>query len=159
MWAGVSLAIIFTILRTMIRFHVSHRLFLDDFFVYFSLAVLIAMGVLYTLITNFMFELALVSDGEMKPTLQFLVQAPFFLKSQFAIILLFWTSLWSVKFSILLFYRKLFTGPSLRWWWAVIVFTSFAYVGCWITQLLSCKPISSYFTLGMFPSSKRVPRY
>ena len=152
MWTGVGLAVFFTLLRTVIRLHVSHRLSSDDLFVYFATVLVISMGVLYTLITGFMFDLALVSSGEMLPTPQFAERATFFLKAQFAIILLFWTSLWSVKYSFLMFYKKLFTGLSLRWWWTVCVFTLLAYIGCWITQLTSCEPISNYFTLGTGPT-------
>lgn len=148
MWTGVSLATIFTIMRTTIRLHVSRRLFLDDAFVYFALTALIAMSVLYTLIGRTVFEIVLVGEDQEQPTLEFESQLPLFFKAQFAIILLFWTTLWAVKFSFLTYYQKLFVGlpgHMRKLWWAVVIFTAFAYIGCWITQLLACLPIQTYF--------------
>ena len=149
MWAGIGLATIFTIIRTIIRLHISRRIFMDDVFVYIALAVLIAMGVLYTLIMDELFEIVLVSEGRLPPTASFAAGIPFFLKSQFAIIVLFWTTLWAVKFSFLLYYKKLFVGlpgHMQKCWWAVVIFSLLAYLGCWATQIAACVPISSYFT-------------
>ena len=146
----VSFAIIFTILRTSIRLYVSRRLFFDDAFVYFALAVLVAMAVMYNYAIPPMFEVVRVTNGQEQPTSTFSEHATLFLKLQFAIIVLFWTSLWAVKFSFLMFYRRLFVGlPVLmRCWYAVGAFSLVAYLGCWATQLDSCIPISSYFVIG-----------
>ena len=151
MWSLVGLAIIFTATRTWIRFHVSRRLFVDDGFVFFALACLIIMAILYTLITDTIFEIVAIIDGRAKPSSGFMERGSFFLRCQFAIILLFWTTLWSVKGAFLMYYKNLFKGLQSylqKSWWAVTIFTIFTYLGCWATQLASCEPISSYFTLG-----------
>ncbi|MCJ1405675.1 hypothetical protein MMC11_008904 [Xylographa trunciseda] len=148
MWAGVSLATVFTIIRTTIRLHISRRLFVDDAFVYLALAILIAMAVLYTLINDIIFQIVLVGEGLLPPSPEFMSQVPFFLKVQFAIIVLFWTTLWAVKWSFLMYYKKLFIGlpgHMQKCWWAVVIFSVLAYLGCWVTQLLSCTPIPTYF--------------
>ncbi|MCJ1413432.1 hypothetical protein MMC19_007537 [Ptychographa xylographoides] len=96
-----------------------------------------------------LFEIVLVSEGRLPPTASFAAGIPFFLKSQFAIIVLFWTTLWAVKFSFLLYYKKLFVGlpgHMQKCWWAVVIFSLLAYLGCWATQIAACVPISSYFT-------------
>lgn len=148
MWAGIALATIFTIIKTIIRLHISKKLFIDDALVYIALIVLIIMGVLYTLVNDTIFEIILVSTGKLPATPSFFLRMTFFLRIQFAIIVLFWTALWAVKFSFLVYYKKLFIGlpgNMQKAWWAVSAFALCAYIGCWITQLTSCEPMSSYF--------------
>ncbi|MCJ1244399.1 hypothetical protein MMC30_001597 [Trapelia coarctata] len=148
MWVGIALATIFTIIKTTIRLHISNRLFADDVLVYIALTILIVLGVLYTLVNDTIFEIILVGMGKMPPTPEFYVRMTFFLKVQFAIIVLFWTALWAVKFSFLVYYKKLFIGlpgNMQKCWWAVSIFALCAYIGCWITQLTSCEPMSTYF--------------
>ncbi|MCJ1226705.1 hypothetical protein MMC12_003358 [Toensbergia leucococca] len=108
------------------------------------------MAVMYNYAIPPMFEVVRVTNGQEQPTSTFSEHATLFLKLQFAIIVLFWTSLWAVKFSFLMFYRRLFVGlPVLmRCWYAVGAFSLVAYLGCWATQLDSCIPISSYFVIG-----------
>jgi hypothetical protein len=149
MWAGIALATVFTMIKTAIRLYVSKRLFADDLLVYLALMLLVVMGVLYTLINDTIFEIDMVGMGDMLPPPGFEDNVAFFLKVQFAIIVIFWTTLWAVKLSFLMYYKKLFSGlpgNEQRVWWAVTVFAVLSYIGCWITQLLSCTPISTYFT-------------
>lgn len=99
-----------------------------------------------------MFEFEYILHGQKGVTAGFVQRVNYFLRMQFAIIVLFWTSIWAVKFSFLVWYRKLLAVPSDRMilWWGVFIFTFFAYIGCWITQLESCRPISNYFLLGLY---------
>ena len=148
-WLFVGMAIIFTIIRTGIRLHVYRRLFLDDGCIYLALSILFSMAVMYNKITHTMFEIDGVAAGGI-PSTGFKERAELFLKLQFAIICSFWTTLWAVKFSFLLYYKNLFAGlpNQLFWWWLVSGFAVLAYLGCWATQLASCTPISNYFFLG-----------
>lgn len=146
--------------RTAIRFFVFRRedvhnistYVASDVCVYLAIAALISMAILYSLITPTMFELDRVSTGQTSPTPGFSQRSDEFLRCQFAIICLFWTSVWAVKVSILLFYRGLFNR--LGWfricWWIVLSVVVLTYLACWGTQLASCWPISTYFSLGMF---------
>lgn len=149
-WLSVAIAILFTIIRTAIRIRVYRHLFADDGAVYLALTILVSMGIMYQIITPTMFELERLLTPGAVPSANFVQEAAFFLKLQFAIIILFWTTLWAVKLSFLLYYRTLFAGlpNQLFWWWLVSVFAGMAYLGCWATQLASCAPISNYFHLG-----------
>lgn len=76
----------------------------------------------------------------------------YFLRLQFAIIALFWTSIWAVKFSFLIYYKRLFasipgTNHAFAWRFASF-FTILAYVSCQVINLESCTPISNDFHLG-----------
>lgn len=139
-------------IRTVTRIHVFGRLYADDACVYFALAMLIATGVLYNYITPIMFEFEYTFHKEKEAAAGFKERVEFFLRLQFAIIVLFWTTIWAVKLSFLLWYRKMLVGFTDRkiLWPFVLIFSLCAYLGCWVTQLESCQPISHYFTLGMF---------
>ena len=113
---------------------------------------------MYQIITPTMFEIRQpMTPGEV-PSPNLIKQAGLFLQMQFAIIILFWTTLWAVKFSFLLFYKNLFARlpNQLFWWWPVSTFVLLAYLGCWATQLASCAPISDYFVLGIVTVNRRL---
>lgn len=102
-----------------------------------------------------MFDLDLAGAG--KPVLppetmlEFDERADYYLKVQFGIIILFWTCVWAVKLSILVFYKSLYDRLSRRYlhaWWAVVGFVALTYVGCWGLQFASCSPLKSYFIIG-----------
>lgn len=123
-----------------------------------ALATLIAMAGLYVQIIPTMFDLDLAAAGSPPQSpegmLEFEERASGYLRIQFGIIILFWTCVWAVKLSILVFYKSLFDRlprTYLYAWWAVVAFVALTYVGCWALQFESCSPLMSYFTIG--PSS------
>lgn len=150
MWIVTSIAIFFTFLRLGIRAWAFRRLLMDDYAVVVALLMLIAVTVLYRYVIATMFEINSIATGEEPFGPDFLPRAAFYLKMQFAIIVLFWTSIWTVKASFLIFYQNLLgrLHDQMLGWWVVCGITFFAYLGCWATQLASCIPISHYFTLG-----------
>lgn len=98
-----------------------------------------------------MFELDMISSMKMLPTAGFEERADLFLRCQFALIILFWTAVWAVKFSILMFYRDVFNKlpRQKRYWWFVFSYVGISYLACWATQLASCWPVSTYFSIGI----------
>lgn len=149
-WLSTSLALVFVLLRALCRWHISQRISVDDALVYFASALLLSMAVLYTLVTPTMFTLDAISLGKQEPGPTFMGDAAFYLKCQFAIICLFWTTLWAVKVSILMFYKNLFNRlpKQMTLWWWVLGVVVVLYLGCWGSQLASCVPISGYFVIG-----------
>ena len=105
---------------------------------------------MYHYVTSPIFRIRRISQGEEPYTPDIGPPAHFFLKLQFAIIVLFWTCLWTIKMSFLMYYRTLFENlpGHLVWWTVASVFTLIAYLGCWAIQLAACYPISTYFTIG-----------
>ncbi|KAL8964719.1 MAG: hypothetical protein Q9183_004258 [Haloplaca sp. 2 TL-2023] len=149
-WLVVAMAILFAIVRFLIRVFALKKLLPDDFAVAAALVVLLSLAIMYEYATPIMFELDRITRGLDPFTPEFLPRAAIFLKLQFAIIVLFWTSIWVVKVSFLLFYRTLFTGlrEHMVNWWLVAGMTAITYLLCWAFQLGSCVPISDYFILG-----------
>ena len=119
-----------------------------------ALVTLVTMAGLYGQIIPIMFDLDLAAGG--KPPLEtmheFDERADRYLRIQFVIIILFWTCVWAVKLSILVFYKSLFDRLSRKYlyaWWALVSFVALTYVGCWVFQFESCSPLKSYFKIGM----------
>lgn len=118
---------------------------------------------LYTKIIPVFYTLLDVEDGVAAPPEDLIAEVIDFLKIQFAIIILFWTTIWSLKASFLAFYRGLFDSRIQPWtmraWWVVVVLCAVSYLGCWITQFLSCVPFQTYFELGSFISTQYSLQY
>ena len=128
----------------------------SDVLVSVALATLITMAGLYGQIISTMFDLDLAAAGKPpispESMLEFEERANHYLRIQFGIIILFWTCVWAVKLSILVFYKSLYDRLSRNYmyaWWAVVVFVAVTYVGCWALQFESCSPLMSYFTIGL----------
>ncbi|KAI9677634.1 MAG: hypothetical protein M1817_006589 [Caeruleum heppii] len=161
LWLGFSLATILTILRLYIRRTRLHRLFWDDSFHILAWALLLISAVLNTLLSPVLYSVIKITNGEAPLTLEFLdVQTPTFVRWQFVLIFLFWSTLWAVKISFLIFYRRFFDG--LKWqliaWWAVTIFTVLAYVGTFTPFLVVCGSPSAYFEIGACLSQRSIER-
>ncbi|KAL8884087.1 MAG: hypothetical protein Q9215_007785, partial [Flavoplaca cf. flavocitrina] len=149
-WLVVATALFFAFLRFTIRGRIFKKLFWDDAAVVVAVILHLTLAIMYKYIIPTMFELDRIANGEEAFTPAFLPPAAVFLKMQFAIIVLFWTIIWIVKVSFLIFYRKLYArlpGGLLRWY-LVSGFTAVTYLLAWAFQLGSCVPIKHYFTLG-----------
>lgn len=156
----VAVATVFVFCRTAITYIIKtpdsriRSKIISDLCVYLALATLFAMAVLYRYVIPDMYEVDRVAAHEEPLSANFESDADFYLRCQFALIVLFWTSVWAVKFSILAFYRSLFDKLTLhttilRWaWWCVLTLTGLFYLGCWATQIASCWPVQTYFHIG-----------
>ena len=144
------MAMVFVIFRTVIRFYVHRSVSVDLACVYVAIAILISTAGIYTKITPIMFEIDRVSSRQEMPTVGFEQRADLYLRCQFALIVLFWTAIWAVKFSILMFYRDLFNKlPRQRRYWSLVFgYLVVSYLACWGTQLASCWHIPTYFHIG-----------
>ncbi|KAL8808051.1 MAG: hypothetical protein Q9182_000329 [Xanthomendoza sp. 2 TL-2023] len=124
-WLVVAIAILFALIRFTIRLYALRKLLWDDLAVAGALILLLTLAVMYRYATPIMFELVNIAEGKEIPTPDFLRRSTVFLKLQFAIIVMFWTEIWSVKASFLIFYRNLFAGlpEQMLGWWLVCGFT------------------------------------
>lgn len=149
-WLAVAIAIFFAFLRFAIRLYVLRKLLADDLAVAGASVLLLSLAIMYKYASPSMFEVVKVAEGEEAFTASFLDRSAVYLKLQFAIIVLFWTTIWVVKISFLIFYRHVFTGlpEHMIGWRLAAGFTGLTYLLCWAFQLGSCVPIPDYFTLG-----------
>ena len=76
---------------------VSRRLYWDDAWATLSLVLLLGLSISLTLAIPTMYEVLNVGAGLELPTLTFMPDASKYLKLQFAMTILFWSCIWSVK--------------------------------------------------------------
>ena len=150
-WTGVALAAIFLGLRCYARWREAARLFFDDYWMIAAFAFLFANAVLQTLQAHSLYYLVDLAAGRVKEGPELLVQGNRYVRYEFVIIAFFWTVTWCVKGSFLALYYRLFDGlPRYRnMWYACVVFTFGAYVGCWMASVWTCHPPSTYFQFGI----------
>lgn len=136
----MAIAIICVSLRTFSRIKVFKRLYIDDVFVVFALILVIANAILWQYHSQEMFDLMAVSAGIETPGPDFVSRSEAYLKSSVAVIAFFYSTLWSVKMSFLLFFRRLGAGISRQKyiWWPVFLFTSATYFACIGTIQYNC---------------------
>ena len=132
-WTGVILSLGFLIFRVYVRLSLFPRVFPDDDFVVAAWLCYIALGIIFQKRINATWIVVTTgSNGQEQLSPDYIEQANGFLRLQIVAWVLSFTALWLVKFSFLLFFRKL--GNHVRrqriLWWAVIGFTSASYVVC-----------------------------
>lgn len=80
-----------------------------------------------------MYETIAVSVGQLfPPPVNFEHHAEQYLRKSVAVIIFFYTGLWSIKLSFLIFFRRL--GQNVRnqkiVWWSVLIITTASYFAC-----------------------------
>ncbi|OKO94407.1 hypothetical protein PENSUB_11674 [Penicillium subrubescens] len=108
-----------------------------------------------------MYELTYIGCGMKLPTEGFMDRASLFLKLQYAADILLWTTLWSVKFSLLFFFWKLFesVNSSMRlFWWVMCGVTASTWIISVVLQEFACDPIRDFFTLGALMEAIKIGR-
>ena len=147
-WTSFGVALLFVALRTAIRLRVTSRPAADDYWITLALAALLTFCTLETIQHPSLYQISGILDGNPLSDLnQLITDTEQYLKYQFIIIILFWTILWSVKAGFLALYFKFFCELKhyRRAWYALVVFTFLAYIGCIITLTLSCGHPANFF--------------
>ena len=130
MWAGTSISLCFLIFRIFVRLKSFHKVYADDFLVSLAWLMILASSIIWQTQQSHMYTQFRLAAGRVEPTPEVLAGERSFLYAEFAIEVLFSLTLWAVKFSFLVFFRRL--GSSVRgqivWWWCVMVFTVAALV-------------------------------
>jgi hypothetical protein len=146
-WTSFSIAFLLVILRTAIRFKFMARLTMEDYWIFLALATLLTSCILQTIQLPSLYYMLAIIAGVIPVSTELISAAEDYLRFEFAIMVLFWTILWSVKASFLTLYLKLFRELPMyrRAWYILTAFTFCAYAGCWITLSTSCHPISNFF--------------
>ncbi len=125
MWAGTGLSLCFLIFRIFVRLKSFRKVYADDFLVSLAWLMMLASSIIWQTQQSHMYAQFGLSAGRVKATPEVLAGERNFLNAEFAIEALFSLTLWSVKFSFLVFFRRL--GSNVRgqnaWWWCVMGFT------------------------------------
>ncbi|CAG5156673.1 uncharacterized protein ALTATR162_LOCUS4470 [Alternaria atra] len=155
-WSLWGASFILTASRGFLRWKSQRRIFADDYFVFFGLLSLTALSAVITcllpqffLAQEYMKELIVDPLTPMPlPPDEFVERTRTSLKFMFSQMLLFWTTLWAAKFSILFFFRRLVIGlPAyMRAWWACFVLVLLLYLASVASNFLTCRPLSKYWS-------------
>lgn len=149
-WSGWLLATVFVFLRCYVRLTDMRKLHVDDYWILAAFAFLTTNAILQTVQTPHSYYVTKASAGLVPMSEKLIHTALTYAKFEFAIISIFWTITWSVKFSFLAMYWRLFDGLSnyRRAWVGVVVFSVLSYIGCWFASAWTCHPPSGYFKWG-----------
>ncbi|KAI9055915.1 hypothetical protein LZ554_000851 [Drepanopeziza brunnea f. sp. 'monogermtubi'] len=154
LWTIYTAAISVTVLRLAIRYFQMKRLLWDDAFAIFGLISFTVMVILAELMCEKIYVTITFTEGGSLPpkytkTKQITDNIIEQLLMQFYFMMLFWTTLWSIKGSFLMFYRRLFTGTDgyMKWWWGVVAFTIATYIASVLTNIMTCLPLWRRFSL------------
>lgn len=132
MWGGTAISFLFLLFRVYVRMKAFHRFYADDFLVLLSWLLLLATAILWQFVSSDLYQALAVESGYLfPPPATFIADSEKYLRSFVPIIVFFYTGLWSVKLSFLLFFRRLgnkVRGQKLHWW----IVTGFT-VATWCT--------------------------
>lgn len=135
-WAGMAVSFLFVVFRAFARWKSFRRYFLDDLFVVFAWTLVLATAIMWHFVAADLFQISNVSSGQLPisqaPTL--VPDTERYLRVSVAVIIFFYTSLWAIKVSFLIFFRKITAGTYVRaqtiHWWIVFGFTLATWFAC-----------------------------
>jgi hypothetical protein len=107
--------------RILFRLYISRRLFLDDYLVLFAICCLAPAAALTHTIWDLIYQQVWTGIGWNEPPPDFYAQMLVFEQRILASSALLWAALYAIKFSFLIFFKKLISRvkPLVFFWWAV----------------------------------------
>ncbi|KAH0544804.1 hypothetical protein FGG08_001033 [Glutinoglossum americanum] len=147
-WTMIGVNIVFVVARTFARYMKLRKVQLEDIMMYLALAFFLAMAGVYLLVLPPLYRVIDVSAGRKPLYYGFFDDGYVIIKGFFATTMLFWATLWAVKVSLLLLFRRLMVGLTnyMRLWWTLLIFTLITFVGCVVSEVLSCE---HWFQIGI----------
>ena len=127
------MSLLFLIFRIVVRLRVFGRLHADDALVLFACVVLLINSIIWEVGVDAMYENVELAAGQLHiiPP-NFPHRTEQYLRRSVVVIVFFYTGLWSIKLSFLLFFRRL--GQNVRnqaiIWWVVLAITIASYFAC-----------------------------
>jgi len=121
----VSAALLFFTFRIFTRAKVFKRLFWDDALVFMAWLLLLAIAILGIFLKGPMHLVAAIGRGELMAPPDLTQQLKFYPHGQVVFYWLYFTGLWAIKLSFMVFFRRL--GSRVRGqkavWWTVLALT------------------------------------
>ncbi|KIH91979.1 hypothetical protein SPBR_01703 [Sporothrix brasiliensis 5110] len=135
-----------------------HEIRMEDFWLFLSYLFFVTVSALYLYIVPAFFRLTLLGEGLIEPYATATEDALFIQKGLFAASACLWFCLWSAKFSLLCMYKKLFDKLAQynRLWWALVIFSTLALVGCIVTLFEACENMTAWFSVGACVSQRDI---
>jgi len=158
--ACLTVSCVFVTLRSGARWFKTRQIPVatEDVFVYIGLATYAATCGLYLDLLPRLQRIELVETGNMAPYATINTDIVTVLKEVLCIQIFFWSTLWSVKLSLLCMFQRLTTGLSryTKIWWGVLAFSVLSFIGCVISAFESCSSMHAWFSpLGKIPFEQK----
>lgn len=154
----MALAVVFSIVRWIARYFKTHSVIpeAEDYFMFLALAFYLTMNALYLSALPVVYRLLDFAAGLEAPWATLIDDDVYMLKEFFAIDMVFWATLWCVKFSLLFMFRRLSTGlPMYRaYWYFVMGFTLVVLIGAAVSNITACPSMTAWFTPGEIKMSR-----
>ena len=147
MWSGIAVSLSFLAFRVYVRLTSFRKIYADDVLALIAWLLLVATAVILHLQQTAMYELFVFLI--IIPTPEQLEAQKTFQRSLLAVHIFYFTSLWTVKLSILVFFRRL--GQNVRGkkiWWCVTGFTIAIGASCIGSIQIKCLTRSWDYILG-----------
>jgi len=141
-----------TVTRIYVRIKKQRRLHEDDFVLFTAVALYFALAILYIIDLPYLYRFLDYASGK-APFQPSLVETyDHMMRISFAVTALFWAVLWTVKLSLLLFFRRVLHAMPLeavkKMWWFVLALTIVTFIGCLVSEFCSCNELKDFTTLG-----------
>ncbi|KAH7089559.1 hypothetical protein FB567DRAFT_618786 [Paraphoma chrysanthemicola] len=123
----------------------------SDYFVFLAFAFYATMCALYISVSPYMHRVYGVLNEEIPPYPEMAEDTIIMTKMIFAAPCMFWLTLWSIKVSLLLLYRRLLIGLERRYtiiWWGILAICVVTFAGNYIMYFRSCGTIPGFWTGG-----------
>lgn len=138
---GTAISLLFILFRVYVRMKAFHRFYADDVFVLLSWLLLLATAIMWQFVSQYWYQIQEVASGHLyPPPATYIADSERYLRMSVPIIAFFYTGLWSVKLSFLLFFRRLgnkVRGQKLHCW-IVTAFTLATWCTCIATIHYNC---------------------
>ena len=150
----MAISIAFVIFRSIARWIKIRRFPYapEDIAIYIALSAFVIQCALYMAAMPTLYNALEVEAGRMAPYASLPADLVAMLKEFLAVLIFFWLTLWAVKCSLLLMFKRLTVGLPFyeRLWWCVMVFVILTFIGTVISDFTSCHSMHAWFTAGEF---------
>ncbi|MCJ1311398.1 hypothetical protein MMC25_005069 [Agyrium rufum] len=141
LWAGVIISFLFIVFRLYVRITIFKKLFVDDGFLIFAWLMQVGNAIIWQVNVNKMYLIiAVITRKTLIPPPDIMDELVKYLRGSFAAYVLGYAALWSIKLSVMLFFRRM--GESIRTqqiiWWCILTVVMISFVICLVIPDNKC---------------------
>ena len=132
LWSGLGASLCFITFRLFVKLKSFRTLHPDDFLAIIAWVMLLAVVILCQTQAKTLYEQYAIISGRKPSTPDFVDRYTIFVRSILPLSILFYSCLWCIKLSILLFFRRLLAkvrGHHILWW-VILAITTLSWVVC-----------------------------